>query len=150
MILPILLALFITSCNNKPVSTAAMKSEEADENIAVYLTGQTFRENVFDYKESKDWKYLGIKPAIIDFYADWCAPCRQLSPVLEDVVKEYNGQIILYKVDTDKEKELTGAIGVRALPTLLYIPVEGEPQVRMGNASAESIMQTIDKILLPQ
>jgi thioredoxin 1 len=86
-------------------------------------------------------------PAVIDFYADWCAPCRKLSPLLEEVAGEYEGRMILYKVDTEKEPELTRKMGVEALPTLLYIPVEGKPQVRMGLASKDGLRQAIDEIL---
>lgn len=147
-ILPAILSVFIaTACNtekNRGNNTTDAKSE----GVAVYLNDQTFRENIFNYSENKEWKYEGTKPAIIDFYADWCAPCRQLSPILEEVVKEYGGKIILYKVDTVKDNELAEKLGVTALPTLLYIPVEGKPQVRMGMAPKESLKQAIDEILL--
>lgn len=121
-----------------------------DENPnVVYLTDQSFKELVFDYEtHGREWKYEGTKPAIIDFYADWCAPCRELSPLLEEVVEEYDGRVVLYKIDTEKEKELTKTMGVSALPTLLYIPMEGKPQVRMGMAPKESLKQAIDEILL--
>jgi len=143
-----LLMLLAAACNSEKNSTAKNASSKSDVDIAIYLTDQTFKEKVFNYEENKEWKYEGTKPAIIDFYADWCAPCRELSPILEEVAREYDDKIILYKVDTVKEKELAETLGVTALPTLLYIPSEGKPQVRMGMAPKESLKQAIDEILL--
>lgn len=147
----LLLVLVTTGCNTKNNNTGKnINDSTVDKSVAVYLTEQTFREKVYNYEESKEWKYLGTKPAIIDFYADWCAPCRQLSPVLEEVAREYGDKIILYKVDTEKERKLATTLGIEALPTLLYIPLEGKPQVRMGSAPKESLRQAIDEILLKQ
>lgn len=145
-----LLAVFATACNNQKSSGDKNTAAKSDESVAVYLTRETFKEKVFNYEENKEWKYEGTKPAIIDFYADWCAPCRELSPILEEVASEYGDKIILYKVDTVKEQELAETLGVTALPTLLYIPVEGKPQVRMGMAPKESLKQAIDEILLQE
>jgi thioredoxin len=86
-------------------------------------------------------------PVIIDFYADWCPPCRQLSPLVEEIAKEYNGKIVVYKVDTDNEKELASKLGITSLPTLLYIPAKGKPRVTLGYIPKETIVKTIEEVL---
>ena len=90
----------------------------------------------------------GDSPVIIDFYADWCPPCRQLSPLVEEVAKEYQGKIAVYKVNTDKEKVLAQSLGITSLPTLLYIPSEGMPQASMGYVPKDTIIKTIKEVLL--
>ena len=124
------------------------KIEAVGNNITViHLTEATFKQMVFDYEKNKEWKYTGKKPAIIDFYADWCAPCRQLSPIVEEIAKDYQGKIIVYKVDTEKERKLAQNIGISALPTLLFIPMEGKPQVSMGVLPKASLVKAINDIL---
>ena len=103
---------------------------------------------VFNYELNKEWKYEGNKPAIIDFYADWCAPCRQLSPLVEEIAKEYSGKIDVFKVDTDKERNLAQKLGITGLPTLLFIPATGKPQITMGALPKESLVKAINEILL--
>jgi thioredoxin len=103
---------------------------------------------VFDYEKNKEWKYEGTKPAIIDFYAAWCPPCRQLSPLVEEIAREYAGKIVVYKVDTDKEQILSQHLGISGLPTLLFIPVKGKPQASMGFMPKETIINTINDVLL--
>ena len=103
---------------------------------------------VYNYDLNKAWKYEGSKPAIIDFYADWCPPCRQLSPLVEEIAKEYEGKIVVYKVNTDKEKVLAQSLGISSLPTLLYIPAKGKPQITLGAVPRETIVKAIDEILL--
>ena len=124
------------------------KIEAVGNNITViHLTEATFKQMVFDYEKNKEWKYAGKIPAIIDFYADWCAPCRQLSPIVEEIAKDYQGKIIVYKVDTEKERKLAQNIGISALPTLLFIPMEGKPQVSMGVLPKASLVKAINDIL---
>ncbi|HLN21875.1 MAG TPA: thioredoxin [Bacteroidales bacterium] len=113
----------------------------------IHLNDAMFKEMVFDYEKNDKWKYEGNKPAIIDFYADWCAPCRQLAPVIEDISKEYSGKIVVYKVDTEKEKKLAQKIGITALPTLIFIPVNGQPQVVMGAVPKSSLVKAINDVL---
>lgn len=113
-----------------------------------HLTKETFLKKVYDYEQNKEWKYEGALPAIIDFYADWCGPCRTVAPVLEQLSKEYEGKITIYKVDTEAEQELAAVFGIRSIPSLLFIPKEGKPQMAMGALPKESFVQAIDNVLL--
>lgn len=112
------------------------------------LTKQAFLDKVFNYEENKDWKFEGKRPALIDFYADWCGPCKALSPVLEELAKEYEGKIDIYKIDTEAEQELAGAFGIRSIPSLLFIPMDGQPQMAQGALPKESLVKAFDEILL--
>ena len=105
---------------------------ETTVNQVVHLTTQEFKEKVFNYENGTEWKYEGEIPAIIDFYADWCAPCKMVAPILEDLAMEYSGKIMVYKVDTENEQELASVFGIQSIPTLLFIPKEGQPQAAMG------------------
>jgi len=128
-----------------PVNTI----KEGDSKVTVvYLTNETFKQMVYNYDKNKEWKYEGTKPAIIDFYATWCPPCKQLSPLVEEIAQEYTGKIVVYKVDTDKEKFLAQHLGISGLPTLLFIPAKGKPQASMGFIPKEAIVRTINNILL--
>lgn len=114
----------------------------------IHLTNEQFKKMVFNYETNKEWKYLGNKPAIIDFYASWCGPCRIMAPRLEEIAKEYAGKIIIYKVDTDKEKVLSANLGIQSLPTLVFIPQSGKPQASMGAIPKESLVKAIHEVLL--
>ncbi|MCX7986795.1 MAG: thioredoxin [Bacteroidales bacterium] len=114
----------------------------------IHLTKATFKTKIFDYEKNKQWKYEGNKPAIIDFYADWCGPCRMLAPVMDEIAKEYAGKIIVYKVDTEKEKELAMNLGISSLPTLVFIPVNGKPQATMGALPKAELVKIINQVLL--
>jgi thioredoxin len=104
-----------------------------NEGGSVKLTKATFLEEVWDYENSpQEWKYKGDKPALVDFYADWCGPCRKAAPILEEISKEYAGQIHVYKIDTQKERELASVFGIKGIPAFLYIPVEGKPVMMSG------------------
>ena len=130
------------------VAGAKTVTEANDENPGViHLDKARFIELVFDYVNNSEWKYAGDKPAIVDFYADWCGPCRMLSPVLAEVQKDYEGKIQVYKIDTEKEKELAGAFGIRSLPTVILIPKEGKPQAIMGFRPKKEIEAAIKEIL---
>jgi thioredoxin len=114
----------------------------------VHLTTQEFKDKVFNYETNKEWKYLGELPAIIDFYADWCGPCKMVAPVLEDLARDYAGQIQIYKVNTENEQELAAVFGIRSIPTLLFVPMEGKPQMAMGALPRKSFDEAIKDILL--
>jgi len=114
----------------------------------VHLTTADFKEKIFNYETSKEWKYEGTLPAIIDFYADWCQPCKMVAPVLEDLAREYSGQIMIYKVNTEEEQELASVFGIQSIPTILFIPKEGQPQAAMGALPKKTFEQAIKDVLL--
>lgn len=146
LFLIIILTLMFNECRaDNPVSSLKTNSTG---NSVVPLTNETFKKVVFNYEVNKEWKFEGSRPAIIDFYADWCPPCRQLSPLVEEIAKEYSGKIDVYKVDTDKETTLAQALGITNLPTLLFIPEKGKPQTTMGAIPKESLVKAINEILL--
>ena len=108
-----------------------------------------FLEKIYNYeKNPQTWKYEGDKPAIVDFFATWCGPCKALGPVLEELAEEYEGKIYIYKVDVDQEPELSGAFGIRSVPTLLFIPANGEPSMSPGAPSKAQLKQIIEGHLL--
>ncbi len=113
-----------------------------------HLTKQTFFEKVFNYEKNKEWKFEGDLPCIIDFYADWCQPCKMVAPILEELSEEYKGKINIYKVDTESEQELSAAFGIRSIPSLLFCPKDEQPQMAMGALPKETFKQVIDDILL--
>ncbi|MEJ5262199.1 MAG: thioredoxin [Ignavibacterium sp.] len=115
-----------------------------------HLTKETFLEKVFDYEKNQEWKYQGELPALIDFWAPWCGPCRMVGPILEELSEEYDGKIKIYKVNTDEEQELGAVFGIRSIPSLLFIPVEGQPKMAVGALPKETLKQAIEKELLTQ
>jgi thioredoxin 1 len=115
-----------------------------------HLTKSLFLEKVFDFENNKDWKFAGDLPCIIDFYADWCGPCKMVAPVLEELSEEYKGKINIYKIDTEAEQELAGAFGIRSIPSLLFVPLEGAPQMATGALPKDSFKQAIEEVLLTQ
>ena len=112
-----------------------------------HLTTETFKEKVFNYDINKEWKFEGDKPCLIDFYADWCGPCRMVAPVLEELAKEYDGKLNIYKVDTDKEQELAMVFGIQSIPSLLFVPKDGQPQMAMGALPKETFKKAIKDVL---
>ena len=113
-----------------------------------HLTKETFISKVFDYENNKDWKFAGELPCLIDFYADWCGPCKMVAPVLEELAAEYQGKINIYKVDTEEQQELAGVFGIRSIPSLLFCPADGAPQMAMGALPKDTFKKAIEDILL--
>ncbi|MCU0370372.1 MAG: thioredoxin [Bacteroidales bacterium] len=158
-----LIALLLISCNgtsgskdNKTPDQSTVKTSEGDgEKTAAasgkleHLTAQTFKLKVMDYeKNQQQWVFEGDKPAIVDFYADWCRPCRMIAPILEELAVEYKGKIDIYKVDTEAQRELAAVFGIQSLPTVLFIPMQGKPSMQKGALPKESYKQIIDDLLL--
>jgi thioredoxin 1 len=114
----------------------------------VYLTTAEFKNLVFNYDVNKEWKYAGKLPAIIDFYADWCGPCKMVAPILQEIAKDYDGKLIIYKVDTENERELAAAFGISSIPTLLFVPMTGQPQAAMGALPRQAFDKAIKDVLL--
>lgn len=125
-----------TTTNNKQMGT-------------IHLTKETFFEKVANFEANpSEWKYLGDKPCIIDFYADWCGPCKAVAPILEELAKTYDGQIYVYKINTDEQQELAGAFGIRSIPSLLFVPMTGKPQMSVGALPKAQMVEAINAILL--
>jgi thioredoxin len=114
----------------------------------IQLTTQDFKEKVFDYINEQGWKYKGKLPAIIDFYADWCGPCKMVAPILEELSKEYEGKIAIYKVNTEKELELSSVFGIQSIPTFLFIPKNGDPMMQPGALPKKAFQQVIEERLM--
>jgi thioredoxin 1 len=116
----------------------------------IQLTTAEFKEKVFNYEETNEWSYKGQKPAIIDFYADWCGPCKMVAPVLEELSKQYGDDLVIYKVDTEKEQELSEVFGIQSIPTFLFIPVNQTPMMQAGALPKNVFQQVIEEKLLGQ
>jgi len=113
-----------------------------------HLTKQTFLDKVFNYEKNEEWQFAGELPCLIDFYADWCGPCKMVAPILEELSAEYKDKISIYKVDTETEQELAGAFGIRSIPSLLFCPKDGKPQMVMGALPKDALKGAIDEVLL--
>lgn len=125
------------------------KTKEETIMKTIEINKEQFLQRVVNYEQNPtEWKYLGDKPAIIDFYASWCGPCKMVAPVLEELAAEYGDSIVIYKVNTEKERELSAAFGIRSIPTIIFAPVEGDPRVAQGAMSKADFKKIIDEILL--
>jgi thioredoxin len=112
-----------------------------------HLTKETFKEKVFNFEQNKDWKFEGNKPCLVDFYADWCGPCKMVAPILEELKAEYGDELDIYKIDTEKEQELSAMFGIQSIPSLLFIPKDGQPQMAQGALSKENFKQAFAEVL---
>ncbi len=112
-----------------------------------HLTLETFEEKVFDFEANKEWSFKGELPAIIDFYADWCGPCKKVAPIMEELAIEYDGKVKIYKVDTEDQKQLASTFGIRSIPSILFIPKDGQPQMSTGALPKAEFVKMIKEIL---
>ena len=114
----------------------------------INMTTEDFKNNVFDYTTNKEWDFKGDKPAVIDFYADWCGPCQMIAPILEKLSDKYGDELVIYKVDTEKEMELSQVFGIRSIPTMLFIPMGKQPMLQPGALPENVLEDVIEKELL--
>ena len=112
-----------------------------------HLTVNTFKEKVFNFEENKEWKFEGEKPCVIDFYADWCGPCKMVAPILEELSEEYDGKLDIFKVNTEEQKELSAIFGIQSIPSLLFVPKDGQPQMAMGALPKDTLEKAFKDVL---
>ena len=112
-----------------------------------HLTAETFKQKVFNYETNREWKFEGALPCIIDFYADWCGPCRMVAPILEELADEYAGKLNVYKVNTEEQQELASLFGIQSIPSLLFVPKDGQPQMAMGALPKETFKKAFKEVL---
>ena len=112
-----------------------------------HLTNETFKNKVFNWELNKEWKYEGSVPCLIDFYANWCGPCKVVAPLLEELQKEYGDKLVIYKVNTEDQRELAGMFGIQSIPSLLFVPLEGQPQMAMGALPKSTFIKAISDVL---
>lgn len=144
-------ALLITSCSAKSTKDEPVSETKNVENKVktIHLTKAEFLKKIANYEANlSEWKYLGDKPALIDFYADWCGPCKKVAPILEELANEYDGEIYIYKIDTEQEQELASVFGIRSIPSLLFIPMDEQPQMVAGAMPKANLKDAIEKVLL--
>jgi len=129
---------------------ASVSSKVTGTGVVRYLNTQEFLAEIFDYNANpKKWVYKGNKPAIIDFYAEWCGPCKRVAPIMDELAKEFTGKVNFYKIDTDKEQQLAGQVfGIKSIPSILYIPANGQPMMYTGLMAKEKYIQLIEENLL--
>lgn len=155
----LLVSFVLVSCNANGQGEQAIKKEtkkESNTNLktksnmkTIHLTKEEFLTKVANFETSpNEWKYLGDKPAIIDFYAEWCGPCKSIAPVLEELAGEYEGEIYIYKIDTEAEQELASVFGIRSIPSLLFVPMDEAPQMAQGAMPKSAFKEAIESVLL--
>ncbi|MGD9898873.1 MAG: thioredoxin [Calditrichaceae bacterium] len=115
--------------------------------MTVHLTKNDFISKVFNFEQNKEWKFEGDKPCIIDFYADWCQPCKMVAPVLEELSTEFQGKVDIFKVNTEQEQELAAVFGIQSIPSMLFVPLNDKPQMAVGALPKETIKQAMKEVL---
>jgi thioredoxin len=127
----------------------SVQAQDSEQIKPEHLTVETFKEKVFNYEKNPDeWVFEGDKPCVVDFYADWCKPCKLIAPIMEELANEYKGEVNIYKVNTEEQRELSRVFGIRSIPTVLFVPMKGKPQMSQGALPKESFKQAIDEFLL--
>lgn len=111
-----------------------------------HLTDETFKNKVFNWVDNKDWKFEGDKPAVIDFYADWCGPCKMVAPILEELADEYEGKVDIYKVDTEAQREVSAIFGIQSIPSILFVPKDGQPQMAQGALPKDTFKKAFEDV----
>ncbi len=139
----------VSCCRNSGGDNQQNTNNKEKKMQTIHLTKSEFLAKVADYETSpNEWKYLGDRPAVIDFYASWCGPCKMIAPILEELAAEYGDSIYIYKINTEEEQELAAAFGIQSIPTLLFVPMEGAPQMAQGAMPKNALKEVIDKVLL--
>lgn len=115
--------------------------------MAENLTKESFKSKIFDWEKHKEWSYEGDLPAVVDFFAQWCGPCKMLGPVLEELASKYEGKMHVFKVDIDAEPELAALFDVQSVPTLLFVPLEGQPAIALGALPKQELQRAIEEVL---
>lgn len=146
----LLMAVLSTGCmaQNRTEAPARPTEQTESKGEVIKLTKEVFLAQVFNYEQEKDWKFLGKRPAIIDLYADWCGPCRQVAPVFKKLAKEYAGKVDFYKVNVDRERELAAFFEVKGIPLFIFIPQDSEPRTLNGAIKEDDFRKIIDQFLL--
>ena len=141
----------VSSTGQVNTITTGNSTSSTEEANVVQLTKAMFLEKVYNYeKNPKEWTFIGDKPCVIDFYADWCGPCKRVAPIMAELAEKYKGEITIYKVNTDKEPELAQFFGIRSIPTVFFCPANGEPQMTQGALPKETFEKVITEVLLPK
>lgn len=139
----------VSCCRNSGGDNQQNTNNKEKKMQTIHLTKSEFLAKVADYETlPNEWKYLGDRPAVIDFYASWCGPCKMIAPILEELAAEYGDSIYVYKINTEEEQELAAAFGIQSIPTLLFVPMEGAPQMAQGAMPKNALKEAIDKVLL--
>ncbi len=145
----VLSSMVFLSCSNSENKKGGDAAKEIKIGVVNQLSTDMFKKLVYDYpKNPNEWVYVGKQPCIIDFYADWCRPCKMVAPIMEELAAEYKGKVVFYKINTDEEKELAQAFNIQSIPAILYVPVTGKPQMAVGLSGKEAYIQQIQTLLL--
>jgi len=144
-----LFIMVFSSCNSIGGNKSESASADIKEGVVNQMSTETFKKLVYNYqKNPNNWIYEGNQPCVIDFYADWCRPCKMVSPIMEELAKEYKGKVVFYRINTDQERELSQTFNISSIPAILYVPKNGKPQMAVGLASKEDYIQQIKTLLL--